>query len=255
MVDPNPIVASKGLDKLRDAGIRVTVGVEEELCKTLNEAYIHQMLTGKPFVTIRYTLSVNGYLTDQLGEEVIAPGGYYSELLQEYDAVILSSTSLLQTPSLPASNEPGANQPLKIVIAKSPSSQIQIPVSTTETTSKVIIFTDREMAEGSETAQQGIETVVLERINFLPILEYCKGRGLCSVLLDLRGSFHELEEILEEGFHQNLLQKVVVEVLPVWGVSNEEGLPEALKNMGKGLKLKNLTSRISGKSVLLEGYF
>lgn len=53
MVDPNPIVASKGLDKLRDAGINVTVGVEEELCKRLNEAYIHQMLTRKPFLTLR----------------------------------------------------------------------------------------------------------------------------------------------------------------------------------------------------------
>lgn len=53
MVDPNPIVASKGLDKLRDAGINVTVGVEEELCKRLNEAYIHQMLIGKPFLTLR----------------------------------------------------------------------------------------------------------------------------------------------------------------------------------------------------------
>lgn len=53
MVDPNPIVASKAVDRLRDAGIDVTVGVEEEFCKRLNEAYIHQMLTGKPFVTLR----------------------------------------------------------------------------------------------------------------------------------------------------------------------------------------------------------
>jgi diaminohydroxyphosphoribosylaminopyrimidine deaminase/5-amino-6-(5-phosphoribosylamino)uracil reductase len=53
MVDPNPIVASKGVDRLRDAGIDVTVGIEEELCKTLNEAYIHRMLTGKPFLTLR----------------------------------------------------------------------------------------------------------------------------------------------------------------------------------------------------------
>lgn len=53
MVDPNPIVASKGVDKLRTAGVEVTAGVEEELCKNLNEAYIHQMLTGKPFVTLR----------------------------------------------------------------------------------------------------------------------------------------------------------------------------------------------------------
>lgn len=53
MVDPNPIVASKGVERLRDAGIDVTVGVEEELCKKLIEAFTHVMLTGKPFVTLR----------------------------------------------------------------------------------------------------------------------------------------------------------------------------------------------------------
>jgi len=53
MVDPNPIVAFKGVERLRDAGIEVVVGVEEELCKSLNEPYIHRMLTGKPFLTLR----------------------------------------------------------------------------------------------------------------------------------------------------------------------------------------------------------
>ena len=51
--DPNPIVDSMGIDRLRDAVIEVTVGVEEDLCKKLNEAFIHKMLTGKPFVTLR----------------------------------------------------------------------------------------------------------------------------------------------------------------------------------------------------------
>ncbi|WOG88585.1 hypothetical protein DCAR_0207820 [Daucus carota subsp. sativus] len=255
MVDPNPIVASKGVDKLRAAGIDVTVGVEEDMCKKLNEGYIHQMLTGKPFVTLRCTLSVDGNLTDQLGEEVVAPGGYYSKLLQEYDAVILSSTLLAQTSSLPLSNEPGANQPLKIVIAKSSSSQFQIPVSPNELTSKVIVFSDKEMDVGSQTAQQGIETVVLEKISLLAILEYCKGLGLCSVLLDLRGDVHELEETLREGFELSLIQKVLVEALPEWDISKEEVLPVTLKNLGKGLKLKNLVSHISGKILLIEGYF
>ncbi|KAF5194784.1 Riboflavin biosynthesis protein pyrd protein [Thalictrum thalictroides] len=64
MVNPNSVVASKGVEKLRDSGINLTVRVEEELCKKLNEAYIHRMLTGKPFVTLRYSLSVNGQLSD-----------------------------------------------------------------------------------------------------------------------------------------------------------------------------------------------
>lgn len=258
MVDPNPIVASKGVDKLRDAGIGVTVGVEEELCKKLNEAYIHQMLTGKPLATLRYTLSVNGLFSDHLEEEVRESGGYYSQLLQEYDAVILSSSSLTQKYSFPASKEPGANQPLQIVIAKCPSSPIQLPVLTEAETSKVIIFTDRESAVGPETAQQGIETVVLDTISLIAILEYCKGRGMCSVLLDLRGNISDFEEILKEGFEKNLLQKAVVEVLPIWSKSKEQVFPEALKNLDLegSQRLSKLTSRvISGNSVLLEGYF
>lgn len=53
MVDPNPIVSSSGISRLKDAGIDVTVGVEEELCKKMNEGFIHRMLTRKPFLALR----------------------------------------------------------------------------------------------------------------------------------------------------------------------------------------------------------
>ena len=56
MIDPNPIVASRGVAKLQDTGIDVTAGVEEELYKKLNEVWTHQMKTGNPFVTLRYVL-------------------------------------------------------------------------------------------------------------------------------------------------------------------------------------------------------
>lgn len=253
MVDPNPIVASKGVDRLRDAGIDVTVGVEEEMCKKLNEAYIHQMLTGKPFVTLRYSLSVDGFLTDELGEGVTESGGYYSRLLQENDAVILSSTSI-EKYSFPLSNESRANQPLQIVIVKNPTSPIRVPIIPTDVTSKVIIFTDRETGVTQETAQQGIETVVLDRLSLSVILEYCKGRGICSVLVDLRGNLDDYKEILRDGFEQNLLQKFVAEALPVSGGTKEEEFTTTLRNLVKSVSLKNLNSRVPGKNLLLEGY-
>ncbi|KAH7864585.1 hypothetical protein Vadar_031224 [Vaccinium darrowii] len=174
MVDRNPIVASEGVNRLRAAGIDVTVGVEEELCKKLIEAWIHQMLTVKPFVTLRYSLSIDGHFSDQLGEEATKSGGYYSQLLQEYDAVILSSTLLRENFSLPVSEEPGANQPLQLIIARNPSSPIEVPVLTTEASSKVVVFTDNETTVEPETAQKGIETVVLDGMNLITILDYCK---------------------------------------------------------------------------------
>ncbi|KAL0762880.1 hypothetical protein Bca101_079031 [Brassica carinata] len=44
MVDPNPIVSSSSISHLKDAGIDVIVGVEEDLCKKMNDGFIHQML-------------------------------------------------------------------------------------------------------------------------------------------------------------------------------------------------------------------
>ena len=45
MIDPNPLVAGNGVDKLKKAGIEVKVGVLEEKCKKLNEVFIKYILT------------------------------------------------------------------------------------------------------------------------------------------------------------------------------------------------------------------
>ncbi|KAG9144354.1 hypothetical protein Leryth_025214 [Lithospermum erythrorhizon] len=247
MVDPNPIVASKGVQRLRDAGIDVTVCVEEELCKKMLEAYTHKMLTGNPFVTLRYSVSVNGQVLDHLGEKVMDSGGYYSKLLQEYDSVIYSSALLSHKFFLPESKEPGANQPLQVVLAKSPPS-LQI---CDFTGSKMAIFTENETTGVPDISQNGIEVVVSGHQRLTSILEYCSRQGHCSLLLDLRGNSADFKEILQEGFENNLFKKVVAEVQPLWVEKQEE--PWNL--LGKPLQLKNLTSRVLGGSVLLEGYF
>ncbi|CAL1362725.1 unnamed protein product [Linum trigynum] len=195
MVDPNPIVASKGVDKLRGAGIDVTVGVEQELCKRLNEAYIHKMLTGNPFLTIRYSISLNG-----------------------------------------------TSDPIRVPL-----------VGVGQSDSKVIIFVDKKSSV--ETSQRGNETVVLDRINLNAILEYCKQQGLCSLLLDLRGTPAGLEKLVKEGMEYKMLQKIVVEVLPVWEGEGDAAALAALKTMGRHVDLKNVQTSSSDGSIVLEGYF
>jgi diaminohydroxyphosphoribosylaminopyrimidine deaminase/5-amino-6-(5-phosphoribosylamino)uracil reductase len=61
MQDPNPLVAGKGFDKLRQAGIEVLVNAAfTAAAEKLNEPFAHFMRTGKPLVTIKAALTLDG---------------------------------------------------------------------------------------------------------------------------------------------------------------------------------------------------
>ena len=46
MVDPNPLVSGSGIQTLRDNGIEVVVGVEEDACRELNVEFIEMIAEG-----------------------------------------------------------------------------------------------------------------------------------------------------------------------------------------------------------------
>jgi diaminohydroxyphosphoribosylaminopyrimidine deaminase/5-amino-6-(5-phosphoribosylamino)uracil reductase len=61
MEDPNPLVAGKGFRRLIDAGITVEMAPEyAEETAQLNEAFIHSMRTGRPLVTLKAALTLDG---------------------------------------------------------------------------------------------------------------------------------------------------------------------------------------------------
>ncbi len=60
MEDPNPAVAGGGFAKLRAAGIAVEVGLFEAEARKLNESFTKFIRTGKPFVTLKSAMSLDG---------------------------------------------------------------------------------------------------------------------------------------------------------------------------------------------------
>ncbi|MCR5601222.1 MAG: bifunctional diaminohydroxyphosphoribosylaminopyrimidine deaminase/5-amino-6-(5-phosphoribosylamino)uracil reductase RibD [Ruminococcus sp.] len=65
--DPNPLVAGKGTQILRDHDIEVTEGILRAECDELNEIFFHFITTGMPFVTMKYAMTMDGKIACYTG--------------------------------------------------------------------------------------------------------------------------------------------------------------------------------------------
>lgn len=68
MVDPNPLVAGKGIEALRAAGIAVETGLLESAARDLNPGFIKRMTTGLPWVRVKLAMSLDGRTAMASGE-------------------------------------------------------------------------------------------------------------------------------------------------------------------------------------------
>src|SRR6202051_4083599 len=64
MEDPNPKVAGRGFAKLQEAGIQVDVGLFEAEAKKLNESFAKYIRSGKPLVTLKSAMTLDGKIAD-----------------------------------------------------------------------------------------------------------------------------------------------------------------------------------------------
>jgi diaminohydroxyphosphoribosylaminopyrimidine deaminase / 5-amino-6-(5-phosphoribosylamino)uracil reductase len=64
MKDPNPKVAGQGFAKLRASGITVEIGLFEAAAKKLNESFAKYIRSGKPLVTLKSAMTLDGKIAD-----------------------------------------------------------------------------------------------------------------------------------------------------------------------------------------------
>jgi len=64
MEDPNPQVAGQGFAKLRASGIKVEIGLFQAEAKTLNESFAKYIRHGKPLVTLKSAMTLDGKIAD-----------------------------------------------------------------------------------------------------------------------------------------------------------------------------------------------
>jgi diaminohydroxyphosphoribosylaminopyrimidine deaminase / 5-amino-6-(5-phosphoribosylamino)uracil reductase len=132
MVDPNPLVAGKGLALLKAEGIDTASGLLATQAALLNRGFIQRMQTGRPWVTVKLAVSMDGKTALADGQSKWITGPLARQDVQRHRAAscaILtgSGTVLADDPGLDVRyQELGLNanrlaekdlrQPLKIIL-------------------------------------------------------------------------------------------------------------------------------------------
>ncbi|OAI02996.1 riboflavin biosynthesis protein RibD [Methylomonas methanica] len=130
MQDPNPLVAGRGLQKLRAAGVEVQVGVLQQEAEKLNQGFFKRMRQGLPWIRSKLAMSLDGRTALASGESqwiTSASARQDVQLWRAASSAIVTGidTVLYDDPQLNARVDFDVVQPVKVVL----DSQLRMPLS------------------------------------------------------------------------------------------------------------------------------
>jgi len=149
-LDPNPKVAGKGVEKLRNAGVEVIVGVLETECRELNKRFFIFQEHKRPYVLLKWAQTRDGFM-DRVRTDVSEPPLQISnnitrqlthKMRSENQSILVgANTVLLDNPSLTVRNWSGKS-PVRIAIDR----QRRIPdnFNLMDGSLQTIIFTEKD---------------------------------------------------------------------------------------------------------------
>ncbi len=100
ILDPNPLVNGNGVKRLREAGIKVKVGVLEQEARAMNKTFIKFMKTGLPYVMMKAAVTLDWKLTwgDGKNKRITCEESniFVHQLRNKVDAVLVGINTVLR---------------------------------------------------------------------------------------------------------------------------------------------------------------
>src|SRR3989344_4165345 len=119
-IDPNPQVQGRGVARLKQFGIAVSISVRKEEARSLNEAFFVFHEKKRPFVALKFAMSLDGKLATRTGDSQWITGekarSFARNLRGRYQAILVGvNTVICDNPHLGARTK-GKKNPMRIIV-------------------------------------------------------------------------------------------------------------------------------------------
>lgn len=256
MVDPDSRVAGGGIERLRNAGIEVIVGLEEAACRKLNEAFIHRSRYKKPFGILKYAMTLDGKIATSTGHSAWVTGKSSRRLVHQLrgacDAVIIGGNTVRQDNPHLTTHGVFSHNPLRVVMSRNLTLPSEANLWDVEA-AKTLVFTevgsDRDLQKKLE--KKGVELVELVSLTPSAVMQNLYERQLSSVLWECGGT------LAASAIAQGTVQKVMAFIAPkiIGGQMAPSPVGDlGLTEMTQALPLENLTMQMVDSDLAIEGY-
>jgi diaminohydroxyphosphoribosylaminopyrimidine deaminase / 5-amino-6-(5-phosphoribosylamino)uracil reductase len=252
--DLNPKVSGKGFAHLRAAGLEVETGLLAAEATQLNEAYLHFMRTGRPFVHLKFAASLDGKIATRTGDSRWVTGeesrARVHELRHAYDAILVGAGTVMKDDPLltDRSGLPRRRPLVRVVLDDKVQLSTDSKLATTAGEAPVLVF---GRAENRDLMNRGVEIVNLDPINLLPVLETLGRRSIQSVLVE--GGASIAGAFIDAG----VVNKVSAFIAPkIIGGSKAPAAVagNGVERMIDALELERVELRQHGRDIEVTGY-
>jgi len=259
MVDLNPRVSGKGLEKLRTAGIEATAGILEDACRLVNEPFIKHVTTGLPFVILKSALTLDGKTATAAGDARWITSErsrrFVHKLRSQVDAIMVGVGTVIADDPLLTSRIPGGKDPLRVVV----DSRLHIPLHARmlhqESGAKTVVATVSDDAAAiSGIRETGADILICKEKN---------GKVDLHDLMARLGAMHLQSVLLEggstlagEALRQGVIDKVMLFYAPKLVGGDGPGLfaGKGVARMEGAIRLRDITYTRFGEDLLIQGY-
>ena len=259
-MDPNKLVAGKGVKILEENGIEVECGVLKDECDKLNEVFFHYITNKTPYVVMKYAMTMDGKIACENGDSKWVTGEKARETVQnmrkKYMGIMVGINTVLEdNPMLNCRIEENVN-PIRIIC----DSNLKIPfesniVNTANKIQTIVVCTNKADKDKQRWLEnKGIEVIrqkVKGRVVLSDLMKMLGEKGIDSILLEGGGTLNA------QALKENIVNKICCFIAPkIVGGANAKSPIEGkgVEKMMEAYNLRNLEIQKIGNDIMLTGY-